>query len=149
MDNPIIVVDKLNELLEKNNDARFGFESAAENVNWSSLKKFFHDKSTQRSQFANELVQEIMRLGGSSPNESGSVAGFLHRNWIGLKAALSSDNEEAVLEACTTGENAALEDYDNVLLDTNLQLQTRQLLEKHRNSIAQSVGKIERISEAL
>jgi uncharacterized protein (TIGR02284 family) len=68
----------------------------------------------QRSEFAGELQAEVTRIGGE-PATSGSTAGAIHRGWIGLKTALASDTDHAILEEADRGEDAAVKNYIEAL----------------------------------
>lgn len=86
---------------------------------------------------------------GGTPIESGSTAGFMHRAWMDIKSTFSDDNEEAVLEACETGEKAALEDYDEFLNKITIGAETRTVVENQRNHIADTLGKVKRLEDAF
>ena len=91
------VSKKLNELLEKNYDAEKGYKLAAEKVNNQRLKSFFSARAQERYDFGHELKSEISNF-GEAPDKGTSIAGDLHRGWMNLKASLSGDKDEAVLE---------------------------------------------------
>jgi len=82
----------------------------------SELKTLFGAYSTQRAQFAGELQNEVLRLGGD-PEKSSSTAGALHRGWINLKSALSGEDEGAVISECERGEDSAVRNYEDALED--------------------------------
>src|SRR6202012_5783297 len=68
----------------------------------------------QRAEFAGELQAEVTRNGGD-PAVSGSTFGAIHRGWIGLKTALASDSDRAILEEAERGEDAAVKNYIEAL----------------------------------
>ena len=140
------IIEGLNDLLEKNYDAELGYKNAAENVEDSSLKSFFQGKAQQRYDFGHEIKAELSKLGGT-PDKGGSVAGALHRGWMDFKAALSFDNAESVLDACETGEEAALEDYDEFLNEHEISPELRNVISNQRNRIAASLRSIEMLEE--
>jgi uncharacterized protein (TIGR02284 family) len=100
----------LNGLIETCRDGQQGFESAAESVKEPRYKDLFRRNSQQRARFVTELQGEVARLGGK-PETSGTAAGALHRGWIGLKTALSTHDEKAVLSECERGEDHAVKEY--------------------------------------
>ena len=132
------LVKHLNSLLEKHNDAVRGYQEAAEEVKAPSLKTFLERNANTRRTFAQDLKQEVVSLGGN-PEDDTSVAADLHRGWINLKSAFSSENDEAVLEECIRGEEAAIKDYDETMrsgdvptgLSTKLQSQRDQIQQAH------------------
>lgn len=139
---------KLNELLEKNYDSEKGFKKAAEDVKNTRLKDFFEQKAMQRYDFGHELKAEIKNL-GESPDKGTSLAGDTHRAWMDLKAAFSSDNEEAILEEAVRGEKAAVEDYNKVINSADLPPSTANLLIKQRNAIERTFNEVKALEKAF
>ncbi len=130
------ISNRLNDLLAKTYDAEKGYKTAAEKVDVPSVKKFLTDKVRQRSTFAHELKSEIMEY-GQLPEKGGTVAGEIHRGWINLKAALSSNQTEKLLEEVERGEKASLESYNEILKDKDMVLppSTEKLLTQQRDAI--------------
>ena len=141
------ISEKLNELLVKNYDAEKGYLNAMSNVDDKNLKIFFKRRASERSQFAKELRTEILRY-GEVPEDSGTFKGTVHRNWMSLKSALSSNNEEKILEEAIRGEEASLEEYDKLMKENNLPPTIDELIFRHRNSI-QAAIKTEKVHEEL
>jgi uncharacterized protein (TIGR02284 family) len=105
------------ELVETLKDGERGFASAAEKLRdgdhseWATTLQRLSD---QRGGF----LREIVAMGhdyGEDVDESGTVAGRLHRGWISLKDALTGDNPGAVLKAALTGEDHAVSEYEKAL----------------------------------
>ena len=138
---------KLNELLVKNYDAEKGYLNAIDNVESSELKLFFKRRASERSQFAKELRTEILQY-GQIPEDSGSLKGTMHRNWMSLKAVFSSNNEEAIIEEAIRGEEASLEEYDTLLKENNLPPTIDNLIAKHRQAIQAAIN-TEKVHEEL
>ncbi|MDN3664329.1 PA2169 family four-helix-bundle protein [Algibacter miyuki] len=130
---------KLNNLLIKNYDAEKGYLNAIDNIEDNRLKMFFKRRVSERSAFADELRTEILRY-GEFPENDGSIKGVVHRNWATLKSAMSSNNEETILEETIRGEKASLEEYNNILKDRNLPPSIDALLYKHKNAIQASIN---------
>ena len=137
---------QLNDLLEKTYDAEKGFKNAADNVDHTSLKNYFKQKAQERYDFGHQLKTELKAV-GHEIDKGGSVAGAVHRSWMDLKAFLSSDNEESMLEESIRGEKAAIEEYDDVLKDTTLPPTTRDILIKQKATIQTGLAKIKRLED--
>ena len=148
MNNPKEMAEKLNELLEKNYDSEKGFKNAAEDVKNAKLKEFFEQKAKQRYDFGHELKSEIKNL-GETPDKGTSLTGDAHRAWMDLKSAFTSDNEEAVLEEAVRGEKAAVEDYNDVINNSELPPSTANLLIKQRNAIERTLNEVKGLEEAF
>tara|TARA_R110000868_G_scaffold121404_3_gene322061 strand:- start:158 stop:607 length:450 start_codon:yes stop_codon:yes gene_type:complete len=141
------ISNKLNELLIKNYDAEKGYLNASENVESPSLKIFFKRRATERSEFAKEIKTEILRY-GKEPKDSGSFKGTLHRNWMSLKSLFSTNDEEAILEEAIKGEEASLEEYENILKDRNMPPTIDSMLIKQKNAIQAAIN-TEKVHEEL
>jgi uncharacterized protein (TIGR02284 family) len=57
------------------------------------------------------LETAVRRLGGH-PVKEGDIVGALHRRWINLRALLVNGNANLLIAECETGEEAALEVYE-------------------------------------
>ena len=137
------VVEDLKSLVNILNDGKEGYLSASEVVNSLELKELFLRMASQRIGYANELKNHIALHGGDSENEDGGILGFLHRTWIDIKQALSSKEDEAILQAVETGEKTALEKYDTVLEDEVTHSDHIGLLQKQRTGILEALKEVE------
>ncbi|WP_044402014.1 PA2169 family four-helix-bundle protein [Lacinutrix sp. Hel_I_90] len=133
------ISNKLNKLLIKNYDAEKGYIDAYKNVESNDLKMFFKRRASERSDFAKELRTEILQY-GEIPEDSGSFKGTMHRNWMNLKATFTSNDDEAILEEAIRGEEASLEEYNDLLTEKNLPPTIDSLIAKHRNAIQASIN---------
>ena len=59
----------------------------------------------------------------------------MHRTWMDIETAFSSNNEETILEEVQKGEKAAVEEYNEVIKDTTLPPTTQKILTNHRDTI--------------
>ncbi len=140
------VGEKLNDLLEKTYDAEKGFKAAADNVDNTGLKSYFQRKAQERYDFGHALKTEIRQF-GQEVDKGDSLVSKAHRSWMDLKSFFSSDDEESMLEEAIKGEKKAIEEYDDVLNDTNLPPSTETLLRKQRTSIESGLNKIKRMED--
>src|SRR5690349_11489973 len=104
----------LNGLIETCIDGQKGFEAAAEAIEDPQLKQELKQYSEQRGDFAHEL-QRLVASSGEDAKEHGSASGALHRGWMDLRKAVSSNDAHAILAECERGEDSALEAYREAL----------------------------------
>jgi uncharacterized protein (TIGR02284 family) len=104
----------LNGLIETCKDGQHGFRTAADDVSNPSLKSLFDELSMERGRFIAEL-EHLVRSVGEDVEQSGSVAGVMHRAWIDLKSAISSGSEHSILAECERGEDSAVAEYREAL----------------------------------
>lgn len=108
------VIAILNELIETSKDGEEGFRTSAKNADDAKLKDFFLRRSKEVSASVRELQDMVRSLGGE-PVNSTSIGGLLHRRWIDIKTALTSNDNLAVLNETERGEDAALAAYRKAL----------------------------------
>ena len=108
-------ISTLNSLIETLKDGQEGFRQASEAVKDSQLKTLFNELSLQRSKFAGELQSHVIQMGESQPENSSSTAGALHRAWINMKAAVTSQDDHAILAECERGEDSAVAEYKKAM----------------------------------
>jgi len=110
-------ISVLNQLIEINNDRVEGYETAAKETNDISLQTLFAGLQTTSQDNLTELRAEVVRLGGT-PEEGTRVTGKFFRAWMDVKAALTGNDRQGILNSCEFGEDKALETYEDVLEDT-------------------------------
>jgi uncharacterized protein (TIGR02284 family) len=137
--------EQLEHLLLICNDGIEGYRKAAENSKGIEFTSLFNDYVLQRTEYANELKEKIREIGGDSDNEKGGTLGMLHRLWTDIKYKLSSDEEHAALEACITGEKAAITEYDEVLKSTDLTSDLKTLIEDQREGVEKALIKAQQL----
>lgn len=109
-----MVVDTIKDLISICNDGRDGYRQASDVVDTGVYKTLFNEYATQREQFALKLGNLLVDLGYEPESQSGFMAA-LHRGWMNLRVALSSNDERTVLEECERGEDAAKDAYTDAL----------------------------------
>ncbi len=137
----------LKQLLSICNDGKEGYRTAAENVDSPDLKALLTTYSIQRAEFEMQLKTCMHQCNANPDNDSGGPLGVLHRTWIEIKTALTSNDNKAVLDACITGEKAALDAYNDALEDTELSPDIRQILADQRDSIKECLKNIEMLKD--
>ena len=79
------VIESLEDLIEVCRDGQNGYRDGAEHVKDPELKKFMDEVSLERAKFAGDLETEVIRLGKSDVERSGSTLGAIHRGWTDSK----------------------------------------------------------------
>ena len=108
------VIGTLNKLIDTCKDGEYGFRTSAEHVRSEHLRSVFLERAESCRQGATELQQAVVRCGGK-PDEHSSASGTLHRGWLSLKGVLTDDRDQAALNECERGEDAALARYREAL----------------------------------
>jgi uncharacterized protein (TIGR02284 family) len=104
----------LEDLIDSCKDGQKGYQDAASHVKRPDLKTYFNEQSLERGRFAEELRQELIRLGEPDKKPSGSASGAMRRAWIDTKVALGG-GDKSILNSLEAGEDSAKESYRKAL----------------------------------
>jgi uncharacterized protein (TIGR02284 family) len=106
----------LSELLAVTEEGENGFISCAERARADVLRQIFVSRASRHALAAAELRGLIGQLGGD-PATRGKIVSTNRRGWATLPAALTQNNDDALIDECERGEDHALEVYRNALDD--------------------------------
>ena len=106
----------LSELLAVARDGESGFITCAEHARADVLRQLFVTRASRHAVAAAELRGLIGQLGGD-PGMRGKIFSTNRRGWVTLPAALTQNNDNALVDECERGEDHALEVYRNALDD--------------------------------
>jgi len=126
----------LNDLIQTLKDGEEGFRTSAEKLKGPSLRTQFQQFASERARAASELQNEVAKIGGE-PEHSGSTSGALHRGWIGLKSALTGDDDHAILAEAERGEDVAVKNYRDAL-SKDLPSDIRNVIDRQYRQIQQA-----------
>ncbi len=141
------IVFALNQCIETCTDAERGYATASADVRNIELKRLFHDRSRQRTEFAIALQAMIASL-GASPENQGTLKGAAHRAWIEVRRALDGKNDNLIVEECLRGEAASLDTYKQALKRAPLEdmpRSARDLVSSQVKAIESSRDDLERL----
>lgn len=139
-------ISALNTIITTLYDGENGFKEAAEEVDNPSLATRLRTLSKQRYDFGHEIKPFIKELGGDV-DKGGSFSASLHRTWMNIKEALSSNDEAAILAECVRGEESAVNTYQDVIVDEKLAPAVTTVLRRQLDSITSSLAEMRRLSE--
>ncbi len=122
------IATKLIHTLE---NGRAGFESAADRLNDErpDVAAQFRQFSQQRASMSAEL-KVVAAAYGDEIDQRSTLPGALHRGWIAVKDALTGDDATAVINAAETGEDHAVEDYEEALSEEGVSPEFRALISR-------------------
>lgn len=143
------IISTLNGLIETLKDGQQGFREASEAVKDSQLKSLFSEYSLQRAKFAGELQSQAIGLGEHDPEDSSSTAGAMHRAWINLKSAITSQDDHAILSECERGEDSAVAEYKKALeQEEQLSSAVRETISRQYADVKQAHDHIKALRDA-
>jgi len=134
--------EKLNDLITIAEDGKEGYENAAKNLKDAAIKSSFLLYAHDRSVYASQLREIVHQLHGEAENNGGDIKGSMHRVWIDVKSAFTGGDVDAIINACITGEEAAVKEYKLVLNDTLIPESCKPLIKEQLNGIEQALSSI-------
>jgi uncharacterized protein (TIGR02284 family) len=134
------LVEVLNDLIRINNDRIEGYQRAnqeARDIDMD-LRAIFTRMADESRQYAAELIQEVVKLGGE-PAEGTTASGKIYRAWMDVKATFTGHDRQSVLASCEFGEDAAQKAYNTALeSDAEMTADVRQLIANQKASLKTS-----------
>jgi uncharacterized protein (TIGR02284 family) len=123
----------LETLLDTTYDSVAGYRKAAELASSPRLKQALLSRASRRQESLDLLNQELVRQGGDLITK-GTATGALHRMWLDITALFESDDAAAV-ERVEEGEDYIAGKFDSALAETDLDPQTRSVIERVRAEV--------------
>ncbi len=139
----------LNDLIRINHDRVVGYEKAIEELKPedADLKALFQRYVTESRHYAQELTQEVTRLGGN-PADGTTNSGKIYRVWMDLKSAISGKDRKTILDNCEFGEDAAQKAYDLALnSDVEIEPSLRDLIVRQKAVLRTGHDEVKRLRD--
>ncbi|MCE3226395.1 MAG: hypothetical protein K0S32_946 [Bacteroidetes bacterium] len=138
----------LNDLIRINNDRIEGYERAVGDTDDPKLKSLFHTMAQESRKFKNELLTEVVKLGGT-PEEGTTASGKIFRAWMDFKAAIAGKDRKSIISSCEFGEDAALETYHEVMNSGKLPAQYFHIVKEQDRNLHHSHDRIKLIRDTV
>lgn len=132
-------IDTLNDLIATCKNGERGFRAVAERIDNPRVRSLFTDYSSERHRFAEELQDEVRRLGGD-PKRGDTIAGELHRTWMEVKDNVGGTDQSLIAEA-ERGEDVAVSTYRKAL-EHELPRSSRHLVERQFDQVQQAHDRV-------
>jgi uncharacterized protein (TIGR02284 family) len=130
----------INALLESLIDGVRGFDAASDKTEGDVSARMAEMGQTRRAH-----AEEIIRIAGDADmdpvtlDDEGTVAGMLHRAWIGVRDAVQDD--DGVLAAAINGEQHAREEINEVV-DGGLPSEVMGIIDRVLTSIEENLAEL-------
>jgi len=134
------VVQELNDLIEFSKSSKEAYDTAIQNVKNPSIKSLFTNVGKQHQQFATELENQLRTLGGSPGRSSGGR--YQTTAWATAKTAATSGSEKEVLDKFERGESEIEQKYNQILNETGLPNNVKEIVRKQHDSQLQTQNQI-------
>ncbi|WP_457280710.1 ferritin-like domain-containing protein [Polaromonas sp. P5_D5] len=147
VDDDDAIIESLNDLLESCRDGEYGFRECAGHTKAQDIKTLLLRHADECRAAGLELQTLIRQLGGK-PDEGGSVSGALHRGWVSVRATLSALSDQAMLNECERGEDAAVARYRKAL-KRNFPAGIRAVVERQAQGAQRNHDQVKALRDAL
>ncbi len=137
----------LKELILSGRDAEQGYQQAADRVKVPELVELFEGYALQRKKFVVELEERLRTLRGTPPDR-GTVAGAMHRAWIGLTGTMEAAETHALLAECERGEDFAAKAYGAALGEANVDVQTRGIIQRQYEQVQAAHDRVRQLRDS-
>lgn len=127
-------ISKLDDLITTLIDSVKGYEHSADKVKSADYQTLFRDLAAERTK-AVDLLQDRSRTLGGKPNAFGSVAGTVYRRMEDIFVAFGG-GDKAVIQAIDRGEDYLREEFERVLKDEAIDLETQAIVRQAHESVA-------------
>ena len=142
----VVSLSPLKDLHELLGDSRKGYLEAAKNMKTPGLIGFLEGLSEQRRTMQNDLAEIIQRQRPEHIDlEHGSCKGELHRVWMGIREALSTSEDAAMLKECERGERFLLDRYSDLVAEPALPSDVLHLLQMQMTQVDVTLSTIEQL----
>jgi uncharacterized protein (TIGR02284 family) len=127
-------ISTLNTLIATTIDSVTGYENSAKDIKNERLAQIFRERASERQQVVEQLRSEVRRLGGN-PEDDGSFLGKAHQRFEDLKAAVTGQDEKAIINEVERGEDYLKEKWETALNSGTLSGETRSVVESGYQSV--------------
>ena len=138
-------VATLNNLIAISHDGAEGFRLAAAEIATPHIKEIFERAARRCEQGAAELQRKVRKFGGR-PEQIGTVSGAAHRAWVNIKAAITGNDEAAIIAECERGEDIAKAAYEQALA-ARLAPDFRTVLQRQYNGVRQNHDRVRNLRD--
>ena len=141
-------ISTLNSLIATTLDSAEGYREASKDIEGGRLGALFVDRANERTQVAATLQAEVRRLGGS-PSEGGTLLGGAHRMFVNLKAAVTGQDKQAIVNEVERGEDHIKAKYEGALKDDALSAPVRAAIEAGYGSVREGHDQMRDLKHSL
>ena len=105
-----------------------------------------HRFSANRTPTPEQL--EAIGMGESDPENTSSTAGAMHRAWINLKSAITSQDDHAILAECERGEDSAISEYKKAMESNDLTSPIRDTISRQYTDVKAAHDRVKALRDA-
>ena len=127
-------ISTLNTLIATTIDSVTGYENSAKDIDNQRFAEIFRERANERQQVVEQLRAEVRRLGGN-PEDDGSFMGKTHQRFEDMKAAITGQDEKAIINEVERGEDYLKEKFETALNGDTMSGESRSVVERCYQSV--------------
>jgi uncharacterized protein (TIGR02284 family) len=141
-------ISALNTLIATTIDSVTGYENSAKDVDNRRFAEIFRERANERQQVVEQLRSEVRRLGGN-PEDDGSLLGKTHQRFEDLKAAVTGQDEQSIVNEVERGEDYLKEKFETALDSDALSGESRSVVENCYQSVRSGHDQMSQLKHGL
>ena len=127
-------ISVLNSLIETTIDSVDGYRRSADEATDHRFSSHFRQWAGERETVVSRLRERVRELGGT-PEEEGSLLAAAHRQFLGLRDALTGRDDNAIVAEVDRGESYLNAKWETALNDNELLPETKSLIAQLYQSV--------------
>jgi len=140
-------VSTLSNLMEFCKEAEKAFDEASRDVRSEEHRKVFVGYARRMSEFATELGEQVVKLGGKLPRPD-TAGGEVRRVWIHFRSALNLHHTKPVLIECEKEEESLLDHFQKTI-DSGLPPEIGDVVQKQFVEVIEIRNHLKELEEVL
>jgi uncharacterized protein (TIGR02284 family) len=141
-------ISTLNTLIATTIDSINGYENSAKDSDNPRFQQLFRERADERQKVVEELRGEVRRLGGN-PEDDGSFMGKTHQRFEDLKAAITGQDDKAIINEVERGEDYLKEKWQAALQSGDLDGESHDIVERCYQSIKQGHDQMSQLKHGM
>jgi uncharacterized protein (TIGR02284 family) len=141
-------ITTLNTLIATTIDSVNGYENSAKDIENTRLQQLFRERADERQKVVEDLRHEVRRLGGN-PEDDGSFLGKTHQRFEDLKAAITGQDDKAIINEVERGEDYLKEKWQAALQSGDLDGESHDVVERCYQSIKQGHDQMSQLKHGM
>lgn len=141
-------ITTLNTLTATLIDSVKGYENSAKDIQGEQFREIFRQRADERQKSVELLRGEIRKLGGD-PDDNGSFLGSMHQRFEDLKAAITGNDDKAIINEVERGEDYLKEKFETALNSDTLSSDSRTVVEQAYQSVKSGHDQMSQIKHSL
>jgi len=141
-------ITTLNTLIATTIDSINGYENSAKDIDNPRFQQLFRERADERQKVVEDLRNEVRRLGGN-PEDDGSFMGKTHQRFEDLKAAITGQDDKAIINEVERGEDYLKEKWQAALQSGDLDGESHDVVERCYQSIKQGHDQMSQLKHGM